>query len=376
MKVRNKLKRSMILAAALVAPALIHAEDAPATPVKFDGFVDAYYKFNPNGIQGTGSTVKTFDEYQNMIAVGGGRIGAKSDLGVLDVYFGDYAKVLAGNSIYSTPAVTGNQEQVHVGQAYVAQAFGPVTATLGRFMTHVGFEVADSVSDWNYTRSLLYANVPFFHTGLKLNYAPMEGLGLMVQADDGNSTLFKSDSRGGDGAQISWTGTKDLAIYANYYYDQTLAGSIVDQIHFFDLVTTYTLMDGLDLAGEYLYTTTIASGAKDSTGALLTTSTMTGESGPVPYSPKSQGYALYANYTTPLTGLAVTPRFEAWYTPDAFESKFDYTLTLRYTKGKVVNWLEWRTDVSTLANFAAPPSDPGNKPYMENTLTWATGLSF
>lgn len=377
----NSLKGITLGALALAALAAQAKADAPKwyDTLSISGFADAYYKLNPNGIQGVGSGVSAYDAKQNMFDVAGGKLTVKNDAGLVDVYFGNYATILSGST-----AASGNSYNTPiVGQAYIAQAFGPLTATLGQFATHVGYEVTDSVANLNYTRSLLYGQVPFFHTGLKLAYAaPVEGLGIMVQLDNGNSVIKKANEGGGAGFQVSYTGLKGAAFYGNYYYEQVLTtglGLEWEAKHYFDVVASYALMDGLTLAGEYLYWTQKASTATDTAGNALGSAMADPATGKLlPYSPKTQGYALYADYATPLAGLSVTPRFEALYMPDSFQTQFDYTLTARYVQGVVTNWLELRDDVKTTGGFAQWPKDAGGPtvPQSELTLTWGVGVKF
>jgi hypothetical protein len=258
----------------------------------------------------------------------------------------------------------------------VSQAFGPLTLTLGKYMTHVGFEVADSVNNWNFTRSLLYNQEPVFHVGAKLNYAGPGGLGLMIQADNGNTINYPAVESTGGGLQVSYTGLKGLAAYLNYYYEP-VPGAVWEKKHFMNFVGTYNIMDGLDFAGEYLYWTQIAASDTDTAGNALGTSMVDWDSGKlVPFSPKVQGYALYLNYATPLAGLSLVPRFEALCMPDAMLNKFDYTLTLKLAKGAVTNWLELRCNASDDAIYPADPNDPLNMKYSETTVTYAATYKF
>ena len=46
-----------------------------------------------------------------------------------------------------------------------------LTFTLGNFGTHVGYEVIDAPANVNYSTSYMFSNGPFYHTGLKADYA-------------------------------------------------------------------------------------------------------------------------------------------------------------------------------------------------------------
>lgn len=362
-----------------------HAADAPKwyETTKVSGFADAYYKFNPNGIKSATATTtdKVFDIHQNTFALQGGKVELASvdGIGLVDLYFGDYGSALQ--------PVVGRPEVAVVGQAYIAQPVGPVTVTLGRFFTHLGYEVNDSVANLNFTRGLLFGSLPFYHQGLKLNYSPVDGLGLMAMLDNGNSVNYNTSNETAGGAQISYTGMKGLGLYLNYYYQPSLA-IWGEKTHFIDVVGSYAISDTLTFAAEYLYTTSIANSEKDSTGNTTGTSQTDPSTGNlVAYSPKTNTYALYVDYATPWTGLNISPRFEAMYTPDAGGpapfpavsegvTKFDYTLTARYSKGAMINWLEYRLDASDDAVYPGPPSDPLTLSYTEMALTWGVGYKF
>jgi hypothetical protein len=50
---------------------------------------------------------------------------------------------------------------------------------MGNFSTHVGYELIDSKNNINYTVSYMFSNGPFFHTGVKANYALSDKFGFM-----------------------------------------------------------------------------------------------------------------------------------------------------------------------------------------------------
>lgn len=359
--------------------ACLKAEEAAAAPaLKISGFVDAYYKLAFNGVHAASPTFCTFDAHQNMFAVAGGRLGATSALadsgvtGVIDLYLGDYARVLSGNM-----ALAPKLESVYLGQAFITEAFGPVTLTLGHFMTHVGYEVVDAPLNYNYSRSRLFGAIPFDHTGLKAVYAPLEGLSLMAMADNGNGVNVSADESTAGGGQVLYSGVKGLTLVGNYYYEPVL-NTVWESKHYLDLLATYNVFDGLAVGAEYLYITLLASSEKDGAGNALGSSVLDVSTGlNVPYAPKSQGYALYVNAALPfVTGLSAAGRFETLFMPDAFQTDFTYTGTLKYAKGSVINYLELRSDVSTQPIFTANPADPGNLQYSELTLTYGAALSF
>lgn len=376
MKARTKFSTAVGMASLLLG-ATAQAAEAPKwyETTKVSGFLEGYYKLNLDGRKSAGSSTSStvFDKHQNVFALQGGKVELSTADALVDLYFGDY-----GNSLQPTVGT----EAAAIGQAYISQPVGPTTVTFGRFFTHLGYEVNDAVANVNFTRGLLFSQLPFYHQGVKVNYAPVEGLGLMAMLDNGNSVNYPTTNETAGGAQVSYTGITGLATYFNYYY-QPLPGLVWEKKHFLEFVGTYGLMEGLTLGANYLYTTSIAAGDTDSvTGNVLGTNMVDPATGKlVAYSPKMNAYALYLDYATPVEGLSVTPRFEAAYLPDNGNAgdgmtRFDYTLTARYTKGSLINWLEWRTDAADDAIFPAPVNDPGKASYTESSLTYALGYKF
>jgi Putative beta-barrel porin-2, OmpL-like. bbp2 len=74
-------------------------------------------------------------------------------------------------------------------QAYVSYNPGQWTFNAGKFVTWMGDEVIESNSNWNYSHSLLFGVIPFWHTGLSVNFAPSSSFGITGYVTDGNNTV-------------------------------------------------------------------------------------------------------------------------------------------------------------------------------------------
>jgi len=403
-RMKQHLITGGLILGALVAPALAMADDT-ATPVPtptplawyqkltVGGYLDEYYQlsFNePQAIQagnmGYPSVYRPFDPLVNQFAFGGGELTLKQgDSASGTGYFVD---LLMGPtaSIY-TGVVPSSQEayadQVLIGQAYVTQAFGNATFTLGKFGTPVGYEVTYLPSDANFSRSLLYNAEPLYHTGLELAYTLPMSFTATGWVGDGQNVEIDLN-RGKDyGAQLAYAGISNLNLTGTWYLDEAnLDGGQLYSTNDANFIATYTLGSSLTFAGEYLLTEF----------SLLGNPAYAG--GPH-YNPIEQGYALYATYNTPIANLSLSPRFEQWYSPDdaalgyagiapatAANVTDDYTLTLKYQMGPLAHMLEYRMDAinySSLAaaGFATAESNKPNFPSEVNqTLTYAAVYSF
>jgi hypothetical protein len=59
-----------------------------------------------------------------------------------------------------------------------------IKLSIGSWSTHIGYELADAYLNRNYSMSYLFSYGPFFHTGLKAEYAFSERTSLMVGLAD------------------------------------------------------------------------------------------------------------------------------------------------------------------------------------------------
>ncbi|MEY4135114.1 MAG: hypothetical protein RL386_1464 [Bacteroidota bacterium] len=182
------------------------SEPEPAPGLQISGFIDAYYQnsftktvfptsFTPND--------KSFSlGMANLVLAKEGKVGF-----VADIAFGPRAEAANG---YAGTALS------FIKQMYVRYAATErLTLTLGNFGTHVGYEVIDSKSNFNYSTSYMFSFGPFFHTGIKANLALGEKFGAMLGVF--NDTDTKIDVVRGKhlGAQFSYSDDR-LSAYINY----------------------------------------------------------------------------------------------------------------------------------------------------------------
>jgi hypothetical protein len=401
-RIKQQILTGGLILGALVAPALAMADDTAtpaATPtplawyqkVTVGGYIDEYYQLSFNEPQSVGSgntgfpsAYHVFDPLVNQFAFGGGELTLKqgdtaSGTGYfVDLLMGPTASLYTGAALTSVEAY---DDQVLLGQAYVTQALGSATFTLGKFGTPVGYEVTYLPSDANFSRSLLYNAEPLYHTGLELAYTlPMSWTATGWIGDGQNVEI--SGNRGKDyGAQLAFAGISNLNLTGTWYLDEAnaLAGQLYST-NDANFIATYTAGSSLTLAGEY----------------LLTEYSLLGNPGYVGfhYNPIAQGYALYATYNTPIANLSLSPRFEQWYNPNATalgsvglasgmaNVTDDYTLTLKYQMGPLAHMLEYRMDAinySSLATNGFGTAESGRANFLSEvnqTLTYAAVYSF
>lgn len=197
----------------------IIAQDSTKT-LTFSGGVDAYYRYNFSGNSANNYT--SFTNSQNSFELGmaslradatalSGKVTATVDLG-----FGRRAEEFSYNDGIGD-SKTGFASLSNIKQLYVTYAASSkVKFTLGKFGTHVGYELVDAQLNRNYSMSYMFTNGPFFHTGLKADITAGP-VGFMVGVTNFTDQSTSTNNVKSVIAQVSG-GTKDgkLKAYLNY----------------------------------------------------------------------------------------------------------------------------------------------------------------
>ncbi len=223
----------------------VNAQDssAPASPAtKISGYVDAYFRYNlndPKESYNTGGT--SFTNSQNAFQLGMasvkiehsfGKVGAVADLG-----FGTRAREFS----YADADYLAN-----VKQAYVTYAPSDnVKFTMGKWATHVGYELVDPALNKNYSMSYMFSYGPFSHTGIKADFTLGGGSGLMFGiANPIDVTAPASAPTKTLLAQYSYVGSK-FSAYLNYlgYFGAKTSIPTASSLNQFGLTMTATLSD-------------------------------------------------------------------------------------------------------------------------------------
>jgi hypothetical protein len=149
----------------------------PPPPVSISGSVDAYYRYNfADAKGGVTNNLTSFTNSQNSFELGMatlkldhtvGKVSATADLG-----FGRRAAEFSYNDAGSLASV----KQLYLSYAVSSK----VKLTMGKWATHVGFELVDAIANRNYSMSYGFSYGPFFHTGLKADISLGGKSALMV----------------------------------------------------------------------------------------------------------------------------------------------------------------------------------------------------
>ena len=292
------------------------------------GSIDVYYRYNfanakdINGEQVT-NNLTSFTNSQNSFELGMASIQAAHSFGkanaFIDLGFGRRAEEFS----YANPDHTTLSS---VKQAYVSYAItDKFKLTMGKWATHIGYELADAYLNRNYSMDYMFSYGPFSHTGLKADIGLGKKSALMLGVANTTDNVTTTLSRKFAIAQFS-TATSDDKLKAYINYQGSYGGSY--SLSQFDLVLIGTISSKFNIG----YNGTIQLVKPDSLS-----------------SNSWWGSALYFNYD-PTTSFGITLRGEYFDNKKGVLSSlyatsiFDVTLSPNIRVGNLTIIPELRVD--------------------------------
>jgi len=232
------------------------------------GYLDSYYFTNFNkpasrnnmGASGVG---RGFDRKVDQFTLGMVQTvftysNKKSEM-VADLAFGPNAQY--GN-YGNTPAQYGNDvvSGVIIKQAYWKyKATEKLSFTLGQFGTHIGYEYIDAPLNFFYSINHTFnSGIPFYHTGLKAQYAFGDKVSLMLGVVNGFDYIDDNNRAKGLIGQLSLAPAEGLSVYFNYINTNEVSadatGSTPDgNFTVYDLNGAYAFSEKFSLGYWFMY---------------------------------------------------------------------------------------------------------------------------
>ena len=192
------------------------AQDQAASPgITTTGFVDVYYSKNLGSPADNANPYRNFDLVQNRFDVSLAEIvfqKTAAPIGFrIDADFGSANDLVQGGST-STLAM--------LQQAYVTAVlpFGAgLTVDMGKFVTHMGYEVIESRDNWNYSRSFLFAwAIPYYHFGVRAAYPILPEVTLSGYLSNGWNNLQDNNQAKTVGASVFMTPSEKITVAAGW----------------------------------------------------------------------------------------------------------------------------------------------------------------
>ncbi|GAB3995869.1 hypothetical protein GCM10028807_37130 [Spirosoma daeguense] len=297
------MKKAFLLIGSLFLGFAAQAQDSTAASsgkFTFSGYMDTYYLGNFNnpksqsnlGLNGSGvGNARVFDHRSGTFGIG--LIQAKAVYtadkvdAVMDLAFGPFADLGNYGNNYGLLGTAGSTS-LAIKQAYITfKATSKLSFTAGQFGTHIGYEVIDAPVNYNYSLSNLFNNGPFYHTGLKAQYAFSDKVSLMVGVVNNVDNIFDNNKKKGLIGQLFVSPASGWSVYVNAITSNEASKS-VDGVSQDD--ASYTV---LDLATTYQITSKFFLGLNAATGSQKGDF----QNGGGPSTTKTWGgFAVYSNY--------------------------------------------------------------------------------
>jgi hypothetical protein len=266
------------------------------------------------------------------------------------------------NSLYGTSAA--------IKQAYFTyKATSKLSFTVGQFGTHIGYEVIDAPVNYHYSLSNLFNNGPFYHVGLKGNYAFSDKVGLMVGIVNNWDALTDWKTQKSAIAQLFISPTKGWNMYLNYIGghndDGFKANGRVSNAaypnfpsaynrHLWDITTGYQITDKFYLGLNAAYGFYSASNDTNSLATFKAISAAGSKDGKSKSTLGWGGIAFYANYAiSDMVGIGA--RYEHFQDKygvrylGATNNSITITAPITLAAGHVIVKPEFRMDTSPSA---------------------------
>jgi len=213
------------------------ADSAKKGSLVISGSADAYYRYNFNNAKDSMHTnnYTSFTNSQNSFELGMASIKADYSIGkvegVVDLGFGKRAEEFSYNDKGTLAAIK---------QAYLSYSpSAKVKFTMGKWATHIGYEMLDAYLNRNYSMDYMFSYGPFFHTGLKADITIDKNFAFMLGVINPTDMVSASFAKKSLIAQLHGASTNNkISGYLNYLGGKDLSGAMVNQ---FDAVITGTV---------------------------------------------------------------------------------------------------------------------------------------
>jgi putative OmpL-like beta-barrel porin-2 len=219
----------------------VNAQDSTKkSALNITGSVDAYYRYNFQNAKDSGiiNNYTSFTKSQNSFELGMASLKAEYTMGkvtgVVDLGFGRRAEEFSYNE-KNTGLGTA------IKQAYISVAASDkLKFTMGKWATHVGYELVDAYLNRNYSMAYMFSYGPFFHTGIK-GELTLGNFGFMLGVANPTDYVTASFGKKWILGQISaGSSSGKVKAYLNYQGGKDFADNSVNQV---DLVVSGTLSD-------------------------------------------------------------------------------------------------------------------------------------
>lgn len=222
----------------LISCALFAQDSTKKGNLTLTGSVDAYYRYNFHNAKDSMHTnnYTSFTNSQNSFEIGMASLKADYAIGkvdgVVDLGFGRRAEGFSYTDGDLDQGKSGFISLTNIKQAFLSYApSDKVKFTMGKFMTHIGYELCDAYLNRNYSMDYMFSYGPFFHTGLKADITASKNFAFMVGVANSTDMSSASFSHKHFIGQIHLTSTNTkINGYINYMGGKDLSKTSTNEV--------------------------------------------------------------------------------------------------------------------------------------------------
>lgn len=210
------------------SPAKNSTLDAVLHGTTFNGDIDGYYGYNFNSPIGGANLLRSYDVSSNSFSLNqaglvienapdlaaGKRFGAR-----LDLQFGQATQTLQGNPA-NEPRPSIYRDVFQAYGTYIVPVGNGLALDFGKWASSLGYENNYTQYEMNYSRSMWYQFLPFYHMGLRANYKVNDELSLNYWIDNGTQQTEDFNGYKDELAGFVLTPSKNVSWTFNYYNGQ------------------------------------------------------------------------------------------------------------------------------------------------------------
>lgn len=248
-----KLKKTTLITLFTIGLCLIYGKtwaqtDSSQNPLKISAYVDTYYAYNSQ--QTADHAMPPFlysysrnKEFNINLAVLQAQYSDENKRANLGIMTGTYTNL----NLATEPGVLKNIYEANIGVKLSKNQ--NIWLDAGVLPSHIGFESAKGIDNWNLTQTILADNSPYYETGVRLSYTSknqhwyMAGFATngwqRIQRLDGNNTIAL-------GHQITYTNEK-LTLNSSSFVGNVYPDSVKRMRYYHNLYARYWVSPKLGL---------------------------------------------------------------------------------------------------------------------------------
>lgn len=223
------------------------AKTSQTSKIDISGFVDAYYSENFAQPASQINRLRNFDIAENQF-----------NLSLVEVVFQKKAEPVGfrldldygtANDVVQ-PGIKSTASLVQ--QAYLTAALpvgSGITVDVGKFVTHMGYEVIESKDNANYSRSLLFAwAIPYYHTGARIGYTFSPTFSATLHIVNGWNSVIDNNASKSFGLMLNYAPLSTTSVILNLMAGHENVTSIeYGARNVADLIVNHQLSDAFSL---------------------------------------------------------------------------------------------------------------------------------